>query len=147
MVISVRVRQDAVVVDPDRFLAAARRAWLADHPGAGAAEAAHAVSDAYDAAEALIGRYGSLASEHPDVAATGTARPTMHGGFGLLPGDRVSDRPDGLSPAGALTTFELDVPTLQDYGCFLPEDLDVQIGNPMSGTDTSEGSAAPIGDI
>jgi hypothetical protein len=46
----------------------------------------------------------------------------MHGGLGLLPGNRMTDRPDGSSPAGTLQAIELDVSTLQSYGCALPED-------------------------
>jgi hypothetical protein len=69
MVISVRTRQDVVVTDPDRFLAAARRAYRADNPDADARRAETAVADVYDAVSALIERYGSQASDHPDVAA------------------------------------------------------------------------------
>jgi pimeloyl-ACP methyl ester carboxylesterase len=40
-----------------------------------------------------------------------------------LPGQRVLDRPDGLSPAGEITQVSLEEPQpLQDYGCFLPDD-------------------------
>jgi hypothetical protein len=123
MVISVRTRQDVVVVDPDRFLAAARQAYLADNPEATADEAAITIRDAYDAAHALIDRYGSLASDDPEVAADATERRRMHGGVGLIPGDRVLHRPDGLSPAGAISMIVLGEPRpLQDFGCFLPED-------------------------
>ncbi|MBB4697944.1 hypothetical protein [Paractinoplanes abujensis] len=122
MVISVRTRQDVVVIDPDRFLAAARRAYRTDNPDADVREAETVIADVYDAVSALIERYGSLTSDHPDVAGGAHPRPVMHGGFGLLPGDRVINRPDGLSPAGTLQTIELDVPTLQSYGCSLPED-------------------------
>jgi hypothetical protein len=46
----------------------------------------------------------------------------MHGGAGLLPGDRVEDRPDGLSPAGSYSTIVAGAHRpLQDYGCALPD--------------------------
>jgi hypothetical protein len=126
MVISVLTREDVVVVDPQRFLAAARRAFLADNPDAGEDEAAGVVTDVYEAAHALIERYGSLASEHPDVAAGATARRRMSGGAGWLPGDRVRDRPDGLSPAGTVSQVEAGAGrSLQDYGCWLPEPGDL----------------------
>ncbi|GAA4591117.1 hypothetical protein BJY16_000167 [Actinoplanes octamycinicus] len=119
MVISVRSREDVVVVDPERFLAAARRAHLADHPDADPAD----IADVYDAVHALLDRYGSLGSDHPEVAGGATTRRQMSGGVGWLPGDRVPDRPDGLSPAGTISEINLDVTTpLQDHGCFLPED-------------------------
>jgi hypothetical protein len=66
VVISVLTRQDVVVMDPERFLAAARRAYRTDHPGA---DADVEVAGVYDAVAALLDRYGSVASEHPDVAA------------------------------------------------------------------------------
>jgi len=75
-----------------------------------------------DAVDALMDQYGALASDHPDVAAGASTSPGMHGGDGLLPGDRVHDLPDGLSPAGTMCLIRLDQPrTLQDYGCALPE--------------------------
>ena len=96
--------------------------YLADNPEATADEAAIAVRDAYDAAHALIDRYGSLASDDPEVAADETERRRMHGGVGLIPGDRVLHRPDGLSPAGSISMIVLGEPRpLQDFGCFLPE--------------------------
>lgn len=53
-----------------------------------------------------------------------------------LPGARVTDRADGLSPAGLIQEVVLDEPMpLQDYGCFLPEDPFTgrrQRGNPLS---------------
>ena len=107
MVISVRTRQDVVVVDPERFLAAARQAYLADNPGATADEAAIAIRDAYGAAHALIDRYGSLASDDTEVAGGATELRRMHGGVGLIPGERVLGRPDGLSPAGAISIIVL----------------------------------------
>ena len=42
---------------------------------------------------------------------------------GRLPGERVTDRPDGLSPAGWVQEIVLGERTaLQDFGCFGPED-------------------------
>ncbi|MFI5888513.1 hypothetical protein ACIA5D_00150 [Actinoplanes sp. NPDC051513] len=123
MVISVLTRQDVVVMDPDRFLAAARRAYRAQDPDITEDEAAQTINDVYDAVNALMDLYGSIGSDHPDVAAGSTPRRRMHGGVGLLPKDRVHDRPDGLSPAGAISLILLDEEhTIQDYGCFLPED-------------------------
>jgi hypothetical protein len=126
MVISVVVREDVVVMDPDRFLAAARRAYREENPDADEQDAAQAVADVYDAAYALRDRYGSVASEHPDVAGGATPRRRMHGGTGLLPGDRVEDRPDGLSPAGSFSTIVLGSHRpLQDQGCALPDERDL----------------------
>jgi hypothetical protein len=88
--------------------------------------AAEAVVSVYDAVHALLDRYGELASDHPDVAAGATPIRHMHGGVGLMPGERVGNRPDGLSPAGSVTQIVLGEPRpLQDYGCFLPGDLDL----------------------
>ena len=126
MVVSVRTRQDVVIVDPDRFLAAARHAYRAQDPQITEDEAIAAVTDVYDAAYALIDQYGSLASQHPEVAAGASERRRMHGGVGLLPGDRVLDRPDGLSPAGSVSMIVLDEPRpVQDYGCTLPDEADL----------------------
>ncbi|MEV1120064.1 hypothetical protein AB0I91_33870 [Actinosynnema sp. NPDC049800] len=112
MTISVRTRRDVVVVDPERFLAAARAAYRELNPGLTDAEVAEAVADVTDAAYALIDRDGDLV---PDPA---------HAGRPPLPGVRVPDRPDGLSPAGRVQELVLDEPQpLQDYGCFLPEDV------------------------
>lgn len=130
MVISVRTRQDVVVVDPDRFLAAARRAYLAENEGVSEQGTRAAVADVYDAVSALIDRYGSLVSDHPEVAAGASEPQHMHGGVGLVPGGRVTDRPDGLSPAGEISTIVLQGPTLQSYGCFLPDDLDTLFQTP-----------------
>jgi hypothetical protein len=126
MVIHVVTRQDVVVVDPQRFLASARHAYRADNPDAGEEESVRAVADVYDAVYALIDRYGSLASEDPAVAAGATPRRQMSGGLGLLPGDRVGDRPDGLSPAGEISQIAIDRSRpLQDYGCSLPDSVDI----------------------
>jgi hypothetical protein len=126
MVISVLTRQDVVIMDPQRFLAAAREACRTEDPDLTEDEVIQAVADVYDAVQALVDRYGSVASEHPDVAAGATPQQHMHGGVGLLPGDRVQDRPDGLSPAGSLRLIAVGEPRpLQDYGCFLPEPDDL----------------------
>lgn len=111
MTISVRTRRDVVVVDPDRFLAAARSAYRELNPDLTDAEVAEAVADVTDAAFALIDRHGDLVTD-PDRA-----------GDPPLPGTRLPDRPDGLSPAGRIREVVLDEPPLQDYGCFLPDDV------------------------
>ncbi|MFB9446963.1 hypothetical protein Dvina_25450 [Dactylosporangium vinaceum] len=123
MVISLVTREDVVVMDPDRFMAAARRAYLAGEPDRTEGDAVAAVADVYDAVFALVGRYGSLASADPEVAAGATVLERMSGGLGHLPGDRVTGRADGLSPAGAVSKVLVDRSApLQDYGCFLPGD-------------------------
>ncbi|MCP3785353.1 hypothetical protein NLX85_18490 [Micromonospora sp. A3M-1-15] len=115
MTISIRTRRDVVVVDPDRFLAAARQALRDCNPGLTDAEVAEAVADVYDAVRALLDRDGALAADAVDTESVGIGGP--------LPGVRVSDRPDGLSAAGWLQQVVLDDPQpLQDYGCFLPAD-------------------------
>src|SRR5690348_1489501 len=87
MIISVLTRRDVVVMDPDRFMAAARRAFQAENPEIAEADIAAHVADVYDAVNALMDRYGSIASEHAEVAGGATPRRHMSGGFGLLPGD------------------------------------------------------------
>ncbi|MEH1169447.1 hypothetical protein V6V47_29115 [Micromonospora sp. CPCC 205539] len=115
MVISIRTRRDVVVMDPDRFMAAARQALRDRHPGLTDAEVAEAVSDVYDAVHALLDRDGTLAADAVDGELVGVG--------GRRPGVRVSGRPDGLSPAGWLQEVVLeDAQPLQDYGCFPPED-------------------------
>ncbi|TQJ23708.1 hypothetical protein FBZ33_4019 [Micromonospora sp. A202] len=115
MVISIRTRRDVVVVDPDRFMAAARQALCDRNPGLTDAEAAEAVTDVYDAVHTLLDRDGTLAADAVDGEMVGVG--------GRRPGARVSGRPDGLSPAGWLQEVVLDdTQPLQDYGCFLPED-------------------------
>ncbi|MBM2623810.1 hypothetical protein JIG36_50810 [Actinoplanes sp. LDG1-06] len=104
-------------MDPQRFIAAARRAYLAANPTATPQQVEQDVADVRDAAYALIDRYGSLAPDHPAVATRNGSRPDMHGGAGLLPGDYDTDRPDGLSPAGSLRVLDLDTATLQSFGC------------------------------
>jgi hypothetical protein len=133
MVISILTRRDAVIMDPARFMVAARRAFQKQNPACTDDEATLHVADVYSAVHALIDQYGSIASEHPDVAAGATERRHLSGGVGLLPGDRVHDRPDGLSPAGDVSHVSIDVPRpLQDYGCFLPDDEEL-FGRPGRG--------------
>ncbi|MFB9838218.1 hypothetical protein [Actinoallomurus acaciae] len=113
MTISIRTRRDVVIVDPERFLAAAREAFR-EMNGLPEDSAAEEISDVYAAVHALLDRFGRLAADAPA---------TMAGYGGPRPGERVLDRPDGLSPAGELENIVLDDPRpLQDYGCFLPED-------------------------
>jgi hypothetical protein len=113
MTISIRTRRDVVIVDPVRFLASAREAFR-ELNQLSADAAVEEISDVYDAVHALLDRFGRLAADAPA---------TLIGRGGPLPGEHVSDRSDGLSPAGELQHIVLDDPRpLQDYGCFLPED-------------------------
>jgi hypothetical protein len=115
MTISVRTRRDVVVVDPERFLAAARQALRDQNPELTTAQIAEAITDVYDAVHALLDRDGDLAPEGMADERVGVG--------GRRPGVRVSDRPDGLSPGGWIQEVVIDdSPPLQDYGCFLPED-------------------------
>jgi hypothetical protein len=118
LTISVRSRTDVVIMDPERFLAAARAAYHELYPGAGEPE----ITDVVEAVHIMLDRYGSLGSDDPAVAAGGSTRSVMHGGFGHLPGDRVHGRADGLSPAGEIAQIVIGEPPLQDYGCFGPAD-------------------------
>ncbi|MFI6154379.1 hypothetical protein ACIBCA_17040 [Kitasatospora sp. NPDC051170] len=109
MTISVWHRQDVVVVDPERFMAAARAAFRQLHPDVPEQAVAEHVADVHDAAFALLDLHGRLTPDPPGTTAG-------------LPGRRFADRPDGLSPAGDHVEIVLDVPRpLQDYGCFGPE--------------------------
>ncbi|WP_203862467.1 hypothetical protein [Plantactinospora mayteni] len=102
-------------MDPDRFLVAARQALRDRDPDLTGAEATDAVADVYDAVHVLLDRDGALAADAMDGERIGVG--------GSLPGVRVEDRPDCLSPAGWLQQVVLNDPQpLQDYGCFLPED-------------------------
>ena len=113
MTISIRTRRDVVIVDPERFLAYARETFR-EMNGLPEDSAVEEISDVYAAVHALLDRFGRLAADAPA---------TMTGYGGPRPGERVLDRPDGLSPAGELENIVLDDPRpLQDYGCFLPED-------------------------
>ncbi|MEO3777486.1 hypothetical protein ABGB16_11685 [Micromonospora sp. B11E3] len=135
MTISIRTRRDVVVVDPDRFLAAARQALRDRNPGLTDAEAAEAVVDVHDAVHALLDRDGTLAADAVDGEANVG---------GSLPGVWVSDRPDGLSPAGWLQQVVLDDPQpLRDYGCFLPAD---PFAVPTAGYGTRPCRAGAAGD-
>ena len=118
MVISVRTRRDVVVVDPDRFLSAARAACRELNPELTEAQAAAEVVDVYDAVQALLERDGQLVGEDLTSGVPGA------GHRAPLPGVRVLDRADGLSAAGWLQEFVLNEQRpLQDYGCFLPEEV------------------------
>ncbi|MFE2406944.1 hypothetical protein ACFXDE_01235 [Kitasatospora sp. NPDC059408] len=106
MTISVRTRRDVVVVDPERFLAAARAAFRELYPGATEQDARRHVLDVTDAVDVLLERDGVLAPGLRDAGA---------GRCGPLPGRRVLDRPDGLSPAGEIQQIVLGDPEpLQD---------------------------------
>ncbi|MHA6762624.1 hypothetical protein [Streptacidiphilus sp. PAMC 29251] len=110
MTISVRTRQDVVIVDPERFLASARDAYRELDPDATEESAAQNVHDVHDAVFVLLERFGRLVADTP-LSLVG------------LPGQRELGRSDGLSPAGELRQVVLNDPQpLQDYGCFLPED-------------------------
>ncbi|MFF7993434.1 hypothetical protein ACFZDG_27035 [Kitasatospora xanthocidica] len=111
MTISVRMRQDVVIVDPERFVASARAAYREASPEITEERAAEDIRDVYEAVWALLDRFGRLAADAP--ASTG------------LPGQRILDRSDGLSPAGERQHIVLNDPQpLQDYGCFMPEEYD-----------------------
>ncbi|WP_042401353.1 hypothetical protein [Streptacidiphilus carbonis] len=111
MTISVRMRQDVVIVDPERFVASARRAYREASPEITEERATEDIRDVYDAVLALLDRFGRLTADTP--ASTG------------LPGQRILDRPDGLSPAGERKQIVLNDPQpLQDYGCSMPEEYD-----------------------
>ena len=117
MTISLRLRRDLVVVDLGRFLAAARSAYHDLNPDLHEAEVAEAIGDVHDAVRALLDHGDGRALIWP-----GTREPEG-GRSAPLSGERVLDRPDGLSPAGLLLEVVLDErKPLQDYGCFLPED-------------------------
>jgi hypothetical protein len=122
MTISVRMRRDVVVADPQRFLAAARRAYRDLHPEVDEAEAAGLIVDAVDAAYALLERFGHLEPDDPRAAAR--RAPTVHHTpehTGRAPVDGPPDprRPDGLSAAGWRTQIVLNDPMpLRDPGCF-----------------------------
>jgi hypothetical protein len=103
MTISIRTRRDVIVVDPERFLAAAR-----------AAAHGQEITGVHDAVHALLDRDGELV---PGIDGAGFSR-----GVGR-PGALIDDRPDGLSPAGRIEQIVLEDPEpLQNYGCFPPED-------------------------
>jgi hypothetical protein len=95
MTISIRTRQDVVVVDPQQFLAAARRAYRELDPDITDEAAAEAVVSVYDAVHTLLDRYGELASDHPDIAAGATPIRHMHGGVVLMPATGSTTGPTG----------------------------------------------------
>lgn len=107
-----------MIADPGRFLATARRAYHDLNPDLHEAEVAETIGDVYDAVYALLDHEDGRAVIWPD-----TTKPEC-GRRALLPGERVLDRPDGLSPAGWIVEVVLDErQPLQDYGCFLPENI------------------------
>ncbi len=109
MVISVRTRRDVVIMDPEKFLAAARAAYKELHGGEEAD-----IADVVEAVHVLLDRFGRLAGDAGEM-------PLGRGG--PRPGERVQGRADGVSPAGQVSQIVLGDPQpLQDYGCFVPED-------------------------
>ncbi|MGO1054860.1 hypothetical protein [Crossiella sp. CA198] len=118
MTISIRSRRDVVIMDPERFLAAARQACRELHPEATEAQLDAATTDVYDAVQLLLDRHSQLIPVEDGAGST----PEIGRGA-PLPGIRIKDRPDGLSPAGWMqaVVVEESMP-LQDYGCFLPAD-------------------------
>jgi hypothetical protein len=119
MTISIRTRRDVVIVDPDRFLVAARKALRDVNPSLTEVQAVNELVDVTDAVYALLDRDGQLAADQ-----LGAAMSDLEVGAGAPgPGSLVVDRSDGLSPAGRLQQVVLNEPqSLQDYGCFLPDD-------------------------
>ncbi|MGW2250455.1 hypothetical protein ACWCXH_09670 [Kitasatospora sp. NPDC001660] len=110
MTISVRTRRDVVVVDPERFLAAARAAFRELYPDVTEEDARCHVRDVTAAAAVLLDRDGVLVPGVRDAGA---------GACGPFPGRRVLDRADGLSPAGELQRIVVDDPQpLQDIVLF-----------------------------
>lgn len=121
MTLSVRMRRDVVIVDPDRFLAAARAAFRELHPDASEAAATEAVGDVHDAMFALLERAGPAETTGPRIWPS-PGDPPEFGRGAEPPGHRVTDRSDGLSPAGWLQQVVLEPQPLQDVGCFFPAD-------------------------
>ncbi|MEY9874249.1 hypothetical protein ABH931_003743 [Streptacidiphilus sp. MAP12-33] len=114
MTISVRTREEVVVVDPDRVIAAARAALVEDDPEMTEEQAARHVVDVYDAVDALVEHHGGrLAPETMSLAQT-------HG--------RRSGRanPDGLDPVGYIRHYAVDdpVPLRHLASCFRVPDHD-----------------------
>jgi hypothetical protein len=117
MTISVRSRRDVVIMDPERFLAAARQAYRDLNPQVSEDDVINEITDIHDAVHAILDRDGQLAAD----ALRPPGMPTVGPG-GRRPGDRVTDRPDGLSPAGWVQWVVRDEVPLHDRGCFLPRD-------------------------
>ena len=87
MLISVRLRRDFVVADADRFMQAARRAYVEITPGTTEAEATEMVTCAADAMFAFIERAGMI-------------------GQGL--DDRLELAADGLTIGGQVAQVTMD---------------------------------------
>jgi hypothetical protein len=94
MRISITVRRDLVVTDPEGLLGTARRAYQDMYPQATDAEAVAATATTVDAVFALLERFAYLAGADADAV------------------------PDGLAAAGRLVQIGMDEPeTLREYGC------------------------------
>jgi hypothetical protein len=98
MTISIRSRRDVVIVDPERFLAAARQALHELDPDLNAEETAAAITDVYDAVHALLDT--EVASSRPmsstlrpSKSATGRRGPE----YASLTGPMGYRRPAGSS--------------------------------------------------
>jgi hypothetical protein len=63
MTISIRTRRDVVIVDPDRFLVAARQALRDVNPSPTEVQAVNELVDVTDAVYALLDRDGQLAAD------------------------------------------------------------------------------------
>jgi hypothetical protein len=119
LTISVRTRRDVVIIDPEKFLAAARQALRDRNPDLTDSRAAEMLTDVTEAVCALLDRDGQLALDEHGVV----LNEPEFGPGARPPRARDLDRTDGLSPAGWLQQIVFDDPRpLQDYGCFLPAD-------------------------
>jgi hypothetical protein len=119
LTISIRTRRDVVIVDPEKFLAAARQALRDVNPDFTDAQVSEALTGVVDAVYALLDRDGQLGLDEHGATMT---EPEFGPGA-RRPGTRDLDRVDGLSPAGWLQQIVLDDPRpLRDYGCFPPAD-------------------------
>ena len=68
MTISVRMRQDVVIVDQERFVTSARAASREASPEITEERAAEEIRDVYDAVWVLMDRFGRLAADAPASA-------------------------------------------------------------------------------
>jgi hypothetical protein len=98
-----RSRNDFVVTDPGRFLAAADGAVQDLDPGPEPGTRRSGVTDVYDAVFALLERDGELApATGPSAPDAGGTRIVAVPGAARVPEPVVGDRAAGLSPAGGL---------------------------------------------